>query len=363
MKTSRILADLSVFSKGYLRNREALFFSLFFPLILILLFGAIFSASGSGPIPVEVQNLDNGTLGAAFVHTLGASEALKVVIVNSSVNMSEYMLSHSYTEGLVIPKDFSVAIQNGAQANITMYTDPADSSTGVVLVVVQALVNAFNLRLIHASPLVGYSDRTVNAQAPRYIDFLVPGLIGFSILTSPMFSMVNISAEYKKSKFFKQLSLTPLTKGEWLTSKIVWYVLLSALSFFLMVGFGRTVFHADVRLSLYAAPLIILGPLLFVSLGMLVGTVTRTQESAGIIGNIVTFPMMFLSGTFFPLDIMPGYLQRLAHVFPLYYLIQGLNDVMVYNNPGQAVQDTLILLALSILLFTAAIKAFRWRED
>jgi len=224
-------------------------------------------------------------------------------------------------------------------------------------------VNSFNLRMAQAPSLIGYTDRAVNLQAPKYIDFLVPGLIGFSILTSPMFSMVNISAEYKKSKFFKQLSLTPLTQGEWLASKILWYLLLSVASFILMVVLGTVAFNANIRLSLYVVPLIVLGPLLFVSLGMLVGTVTKTQESAGVVGNIITFPMMFLSGTFFPLSTMPQYLQSLAHIFPLFYIIQGLNDVMVYNNPTQTLQDTGVLLVLSIVFFVAAVKAFKWRED
>jgi len=363
LKPSRVLADLSVYSNEYLRDRAALFFALIFPVILILLFGAIFSSSGGGAIPIRVQNLDTGPLGASFMHTLNTTGALRVIAVNPSVNMSEYMLNHSYAEGLVIPKDFSAAIESGVQVNITLYTNPADSSSGAVLGVVQAIVNSYNLHLAHVSPLVGYVDKAVNTEEPKYIDFLVPGLIGFSILTSPMFTMVNISAEYKKSKFFKQLSLTPLTKGEWLASKILWYILLSALSFALMVGFGVGAFGANIRLSIYVAPLIIIGPFLFVSLGMLVGTVTKTQESAGVVGNIITFPMMFLSGTFFPLDIMPQYLQSLAHIFPLYYLIQALNDVMVYNNTPQAIEYTLILLALSAVLFAAAVYAFKWRED
>ncbi len=71
----------------------------------------------------------------------------------------------------------------------------------------------------NAIPIIGITSATVNTQQTKYIDFLIPGLIGFSILTSPMFSLVNISSEYKKTKLFKQLSLTPLTKMEWLTSK------------------------------------------------------------------------------------------------------------------------------------------------
>ncbi|MEM3670892.1 MAG: ABC transporter permease [Thermoprotei archaeon] len=363
MKLSRILADFTVFRREYLRNRVGLFFALIFPIILILLFGAIFSTSGGGAVPLHVQDLDSGPLGPAFVQALNKTGAVNVVEVSSSANMSQYMLSHSYSEGLVIPSGFSTSIEDGRPVNVTLYTDPADSSTGIVVGVVQGVVSQFNLRIARVSPSIGYEDRPVNSQAPKYIDFLVPGLIGFSILTSPMFSLVNISAEYKKSKFFKQLSLTPLTKGEWLTSKILWYVSLSALSFVLMVLFGVGVFGADVRLSLLIVPAIVLGPLLFVSLGMLVGTVTKTQESAGVVGNIITFPMMFLSGTFFPLSIMPTYLQDLAHVFPLFYVVQELNDVMVYNNPTQAVQDLVVLLALSVVLFVAAVRLFKWRED
>lgn len=210
-----------MFRREYFRNRIGLFFALIFPIILILLFGAIFSASGTGAIPLQVQNLDAGSLGSAFVQALNSTGAVRVMVVNSSVNMSQYLLDHSYSEGLVIPSNFSADLQRGQPANITLYTNPADSSKGIVLGVVQGVVSSFNLRIAQVNPLVGYTDMAVNLQSPKYIDFLVPGLIGFSILTSPMFSMVNISAEYKKSKFFKQLSLTPLTKGEWLTSKIL----------------------------------------------------------------------------------------------------------------------------------------------
>ena len=72
--------------------------------------------------------------------------------------------------------------------------------------------------------------------------------------------------------------------------------------------------------------------MLFCSLGMLVGTVTKSVETASVIGNIITFPMMFLSGTFFPISIMPQYLQSVAHVLPLFYIVEGLNNVMVYGN-------------------------------
>ena len=192
---------------------------------------------------------------------------------------------------------------------------------------------------------------------------MIPGLIGFSILVSPMFSLVNISSEYKKTKLFKQLSLTPLTKMEWLASKVLWYIVLTVASFLLMVAVGVLAFGAHVTLTVWLIPFLLLGPTLFASLGMLVGTVTKNPETAGVIGNIVTFPLMFLAGTFFPISIMPQYLQNIAHVLPLYYIVEGLNNVMVYANYTGAVVDLAAVGVITVVIFAAAVRLFKWRED
>jgi ABC-2 type transport system permease protein len=178
-----------------------------------------------------------------------------------------------------------------------------------------------------------------------------------------MFAMVNISAEYKKLKLFKQLSLTPLTKMEWLGSKVIWYILLSAISFLVLVAVGIFGFGAHITLTLWLIPFLALGPMLFCSLGMLVGTLSKSVETASVIGNVITFPMMFLSGTFFPLSIMPDYLRTIAHVLPLYYVIDGLNNVMVYGNYSSAIIDIIVVAAITVIFFVAAAKLFKWRED
>jgi len=96
---------------------------------------------------------------------------------------------------------------------------------------------------------------------------------------------------------------------------------------------------------------------------MLVGTVTKNPETAGIIGNIVTFPMMFLAGTFFPISSMPQYLQSIAQVLPLYYIIEGLNNIMVYGNYNGALVDLAIVTIITVIIFLAAVRVFKWRED
>ena len=356
----RILADLKLFARGYTRTRIGLFFSIVFPIILILLFGAIF-AGGNNAINVYVQNQDSGSVGRLFVSTLNNTGTLHTILVDNSVSLPQYLLDHSASEGVLIPQAFSQDYFSNSSVTVTIYSNPADTSSGIVLAIVDGVVNGFNLK--GAKPVIQTQSQPIKSASAKYIDFLVPGLIGFSVLTSPMFSMVNISSDYKKSKFFKQLSLTPLTKTEWLTSKMFWYTFLSILSFLLMTTVGTYLFGAHIAVSLLILPFLVLGPLFFVSLGMLVGTVSKSVESAAVVGNLITFPMMFLSGTFFPVSQMPAYLQNVAHVLPLFYVIDGLNQVMVYNNLGPMLTDTLVLLVASAIVFVLAVSLFKWRED
>jgi ABC-2 type transport system permease protein len=246
---------------------------------------------------------------------------------------------------------------------LTVYGNPTQTTNGIILGVVNGVLDYFNLRRFSGSHIIGVDSATVGYESPKYIDYLIPGLIGFSILVSPMFSMVNIASEYKKTKLFRQLSLTPITKFEWLASKILFYILLAAISFLLMVAVGVFVFDAHITLTLWLIPFFILGPMLFCSLGMLVGIATKSVESASVLGNIITFPMMFLSGTFFPISIMPDYLRSIAHGLPLFYIIEGLNNIMVYGNYTSALADIAVIAVVAIIIFVAASKLFRWRED
>ena len=368
----RIFSDFKVFSRGYLRNRFGLFFGLIFPVILILIFGAIFSGNNSGTINVYAQNQDTGPfplpqldIGSQFLGAVNKSSTVRVITVDNSENFSQYLAAHSASDGLLIPANFSANYLTGHPIDLIVYGNPTLSTSGIVTATIGGVVNYFNLNYYkqNAIPIIGIAATTVNTQQTQYVDFLIPGLIGFSILVNPMFSLVNISSEYKKYKLFKQLSLTPLTKMEWLTSKIMWYIVLTIASFLLMVGVGILVFGAHVTLTVALIPFLLIGPTLFASLGMLVGTVTKDPETAGVIGNIVTFPMMFLSGTFFPISIMPTYLQNIAHILPLYYIVEGLNNVMVYANYTGAAIDLAVIAIITSVFFILAVRLFKWRED
>ena len=359
----RIISDLRVFGRGYLRNAAGLFFGLIFPVILILIFGAIFQSGFSGTITLYVQNHDTGPVSSSFTAALNSTGTVNLILVSTSENFSQYLSAHSASDGMIIPADFSANYNASQPVNVTLYGNPSQSSSQIVSGTVAGVINGFNLKRYGGSSIIGVTQTTANSQVTKYIDFLVPGLIGFAILISPMFSLVNISSEYKRTKLFKQLSLTPLTKMEWLASKVLFYILLSSVSFLFMTAVGVLIFHANIAFSLWLIPFLVLGPMFFASLGMLVGTISKSTETASVVGNVITFPMMFLSGTFFPISLMPTYLQTFAHVLPLFYIIDGLNGVMIYNNYTQATIDLIVVAVIAIVAFVAAARLFKWRED
>ncbi|HTY76129.1 MAG TPA: ABC transporter permease [Candidatus Nanoarchaeia archaeon] len=383
----RTLADLKVFGKGYVRNGAALFFGIIFPVILIALFGAIFAGSGSGQVTVYVQNKDAGiqfpvqmNVGNEFVQAINGTlpNGTRVsgtwpldvpTLVDPTANFTKYLADHSASDGIIIPADFSANFLSGKQENVTVFGNPTSSTNGIIIGTVEGVATSFNLNYFQQKyndttpAIISISTATVNTQQTKYIDFLIPGLIGFAILVSPMFAMVNITSEYKKIKLFKQLSLTPLHKMEWLASKVIWYIILSIISLILLVAVGIFAFGAHITLTPWLIPFLILGPMMFSSLGMLVGTIAKSVESASVLGNIITFPMMFLSGTFFPLSTMPQYLQNFAHVLPLFYIVEGLNNVMVYGNISAGLIDIGVTAIITAVFFVAAAKLFKWRED
>ena len=373
MKMRRIAAYFPAYARGYIRNPLGLFMSLIFPVILILIFGAVFSNTGSSQVPLTVQNLDhNSPASVQFLSALNATGVVSVSMVSPDVgNLSTYLAHNSLTSGLVIPAGFNATLAACAlhqpacvPLRLLVFTNPSSGSeAGIVQGAVQGVANGENLRIAGGSVIVAPANLNVGNQIYRYIDYLVPGLIGFSVLVSPMFSMVNVSSTWKRDKLFRQLSLTPLSRSEWLTATFLWYVLLAFVSTLLLLGVGSALFGAHVTLTLLTLPFLVVGPILFVSIGLLAGSASSTPESAGVIGNIITFPMMFLSGTFFPVTLFPAWLATVAHVLPLFYVIDGLNAAMVYGNAMAATTDFAIVLVLAVAFSVLAARVFNWRED
>lgn len=360
---NRILADLAAFGRQYLRSKIGAFFAFVFPILLILLFGAIFSNVGSSTISLHVQDLDNTDMSRGFVQILNQTNLVRVTMVSPAEDLEEYIKEESLDVALQIPQDFQGNVLLGLPANVTLYGDPSRSTFNIAQSIVNVAVVQMNYNVKGVTPVVGMRTESVASSTFQYMDFFIPGIVGMTIMTNAMFSMTSVCAEYRTRRYFKLLATTTLRKSEWLTSKILWYLVLMIASLFATLGVGYAIWQVHVYINAAALILIALGTLLFTSLGMLIGTVIKDPESGAAVANAIGFPMMFLSGTFWPIESMPEYLQSVAKVLPLTYLNEGLRDAMVYSNWDGVLTNLGVLAALAVVFFILASKLMSWKGE
>ena len=121
--------------------------------------------------------------------------------------------------------------------------------------------------------------------------------------------------------------------------------------------------HIALDLILFVLVLIISASFLFSGLGMIIGRFVKEEETADMAGGAITFPMMFLAGTFFPLEQMPKYLQLIAQILPLYYVNEGLRNAMIYTNLDKTIYFTAFVFTFALIFFVIGVFLTRWKEE
>ncbi len=362
---SRAIADLKAFATQYMRNPVGAFFALAFPIILVLVFGAVFSQSGSSEIPLPVQDLDGTATSGQFLHILNQTGAVDVSMISPTADIDDHIRDNSLSAALVIPAGFEATALSNTSVNVTLYGDQTMASYGILVGSVDAAVEILDRSLPHRTvpdQVVGMVTADIVAEDFSFIDFFLPGMIAFTIMINGLFILSALSAEYKSRGYFKLLAPTPLNKAEWVLSKYIWFLIIMLISIFLMFAISIAAFGVKVTITPLALAFVLAGILLFSSMGMLIGVWAKDVESASTIGNAIGFPMMFLSGIFFQLEMMPEALQVIAYALPLTYLSEGMRATMIYGNDTGALIDLAVVLILAIIFFIGASKLMSWKE-
>lgn len=197
-----------------------------------------------------------------------------------------------------------------------------------------------------------------------YLDWFFPGMIGMNVMFSAVFGVCFVIVRYRKNGVLKRLSATPLTAFEYLAAQLASRMFLIVFTTIVLFGGSMLAFHFQVRGSWLALMLIfVLGSASMVSMGMLMGAWTESEELAGGALNLLTWPMMFLSEVWFSLEGSPVWLQKAALAFPLTHMITGARKIMNDGAGFGEVGVHLIVLALMTLAFLAlGAKLFRWSK-
>lgn len=199
--------------------------------------------------------------------------------------------------------------------------------------------------------------------ADNMMEFMLPGILGMSVMSAAMNSTVAINVKNRARGIFRKLATTPVSRVEWNASKIVSQSIITLISVGISVVFASLVFNLHPNVDITTILLVIMGTVTFVGLGLILAAILKSEESATSAANIVTFPLMFLSGSFFPVDNMPWFFKWVADVSPLTYLNNGLRETMVSGNTGDAVTNLIIVSLIGAVFFVIGVAALKWKED
>ncbi len=332
--------------KEFVRETEAIFWVFGFPLLLTLGLGYAFRDKPPDRIPVGVVS---GPRAAAQMRALATSPALLPRMLSERQGREELRKGK-------ISLLISVPAEDGAPSYRFDATRPEARTARVeaddALQAAAGRRNAFAAR-----------DELVHEQGSRYIDFLVPGLLGMNLMGTGMWGMGFTIANARMKKLLKRLVATPMRKSDYLIAQFLSRLVFLVIEIVVVVGFAWIVFGVRVNGSLLLFSLIcLLGGMAFAAIGLLVASRARTLEAVSGLMNLVMMPMWLCSGVFFSYERFPEAAKPLIRALPLTALNDALRAVMNdAATTGQVVPQLANLALWTALTYVAGLRMFRWQ--
>jgi ABC-2 type transport system permease protein len=374
MNPRRIFANLNVDLREFYRNKGTMFWTILFPILLMLLFGFIFGQEGDVSYSLPVQDKDGGIWATNLTEIIDNTEVFDIEVVNPDADPKEYMNDHDANVLLIIPEGYSESINQTLIAmsmglsvnntvNLTVLYDPTISSSPTKIQILDSIIQGLNKGLANAQDTIGIKAETTISEKFNFVDFFAPGIIAMSVMATSLFGTVTINTELRQKGVLRKLATTPLSRAEWLLSNIFYQLVMALISATAILLVGIVVFDLKFQLNIFLPLFVLLNVFSFSGIGMLITKYVKDAESAYAAANAVMFPMMFLAGTFFPLEMMPDFLQKIALVLPLYYVNEGLRDAMVHQNFGSALMSATIIGVFGIIVFILGVLLTSWQEE
>jgi len=329
--------------REFLREPEALFWSFGFPLLMTLALGVAFRSQPPQPVPVGVQRGDGDQ---AVVNALAHDPSIAARVLD--------------------PSDVDRALRNGSVHVVVVpgtppayRFDPTRPESRLGRLAVDGALQC------SAGRSDTFAPRDVEAVTPgsRYIDWLVPGLLGLNIMSTGLWS-VGFSVVYARSrKLLKRLTATPMRRSHYLASHVVARLAFLALEAGVLVGVARFVFGIPIAGSPVTLGVVcLIGALSFGGLGLLLASRARTVEAVSGLLNLAMLPMWVLSGVFFSSEHFPRAMQPFIQALPLTALNQALRAVMIDGASPAALAWQIVNLVLwGAVSFAIALRIFRWQ--
>lgn len=365
----RALLALTVANiRSYVRDRAALFWTIAFPLVFVVLFGLIFSAGSSTRLTLGWVD-DDGSAASALLKDTFARQPGVTLVETTQQDAIDQMNIGKVDSVVVVPKGYGASLiasgtgtgTGSVPAKVVVYTDPSrPQMAGSVYQVVGNVLGLVNLG--GRPPLVIAQGETVQTKNLNAISYFVPSMLGLSVMQVGIFAAIPLVADREKL-ILKRLAATPLRRWQLVGSNVLMRLLIALAQTAIIITVGSLAFGVEIVGSmLLTLGFVVLGAVTFLALGYVIASFATTEDSANGMTSMIQFPMMFLSGTFFPIDQMPPFLQGIARAIPLTYLADALRQVMVGGAPFAPLYVcAAVLLGWLVVCFGIASRKFRWQ--
>lgn len=359
-----VLALTRAFTKRFFRDKTALFFTFVFPLVFLLVFGTIFSGNNSPSFEVAIINKSTTEFSTQFIYGLKKGEVFKVTETTDFEASKEALGRGEYDAIIELPESFgAVGAMNMPSGNFVVYADQGDAQlTATLSAVLQGTLDDINNGLVQVQRPFTFEIKSVQTSNLTAFDYTFAGLLGFSLLSLGIFSMSEGFTGDKKAGALRRMQVAPIRAWQLIVATAINRIFIGIIAVALMYVMALTVFDFNMRGDYISFVLFTIASItcLF-GFGMAIAGWAKDGNQAAPLSNLVSFPMMFLSGVFFPRYLMPEWLQSTTTFIPLTPVVDGFRMILTEGKTILEVGPQLAVIGCwAVIIYLVAFKVFRW---
>jgi len=354
----------AAFTKRFTRDPVALFFTFLFPLLFLFVFGSLFRNSDIN-FDIAIINHSQTEFAKEFVADTEKDKTFKLKSdVNNLEAAKEKMGRGEIDTVIELPKEFGTKNEKGVpHGEMIVYFDQASPQSGqTVAGVMQGILDGINKDLTKNIDPLAVKQQPLKTSSLTRFDYTFSGLLGFSILSLGIFGLANSFPADKKTGILRRLRATPLKASQLVLSTLINYAIVGLSSLVVMFIVGLTVFDFDMRGDYLSLVLFSLGGIIVMfGFGLAIGGWAKNENQSAPLSNLVAFPLMFLSGIFFPRFLMPDWLQGITGYLPLTPIIDGMRYIMTEGRTIFELGPELLTMGIwAVVIYVIAFRVFRW---
>jgi ABC-2 type transport system permease protein len=346
------------------RDKLALFFMFLFPLIFLFVFGSLNKGTSSISMNVAVISRSDSAFSKQFAKQLNKSKLLKVNTEITNFSTANQKMSRGEIDGTIeLPPTFG-DLKDGVPTGeaVVHYTQNNEQAAQALTSFLQAEFQGVNSKLVASSTPFTVMSKQTNEHSLSSFDYTFTGLLGFSILGAGIFGPMNVFPELKKMGILRRLHTTPLRVWQYFLSTMLGQAITGLMSLAVMLIVAISIFDLKVvgnyfELAIFLA----FGIIMVLGIGLALGGWAKNERQVAPLGNIIVFPMMFLTGVFFPRFLMPQWLQNVTTFMPLTPVVDGARMILTEGKSLLDLGSQLGIMAVwCVIIYFIAFRVFRW---